>query len=230
MDLEQLDDLSLKIKTTIDQIALTADHIPGVVIIHNLQIDFAIEYMSERGLRELGLSLEEIRVLSHEEYHRRYFNQDDAKNYVPKLRALLERSNMNDAVSFFQQVRSSAVSDWVWHMSSMKLLMKDNEDKPLLAITVSFPVDPLQHITGKVSRLLEENNFLRRHYAEFSKLGQREREILKLVVMGKNANEIGNELFISPSTVETHRKNIKQKLKANTSYQLSQYAHAFDLI
>lgn len=227
---DPLEDLSQKIEETVNQIASVADYMPGVIIIHNIQRNFAIEYMSPRGLRGLGVSLDEVRSLSIEEYHRRYFNREDAESYLPELRKLLENGNMKDSVSFFQQVRLSGKEDWVWHMSSVKLIMVDGEGKALLSLTMAFPIDPVKHVTSKVSRLLEENNFLRQHYREFSKLGQRERDILRLVTLGKNATEIAHELFISPATVETHRKNIKQKLNAYTFYHLAQYARAFDLI
>jgi DNA-binding CsgD family transcriptional regulator len=39
----------------------------------------------------------------------------------------------------------------------------------------------------------------------------REREVLALLVQGKNSEEIGKELFISMHTVATHRKNIRKK-------------------
>jgi hypothetical protein len=48
--------------------------------------------------------------------------------------------------------------------------------------------------------------------------------------LGKSTTEIATELFISATTAETHRRNIKQKLNAPTIFELSQYARAFDLI
>lgn len=46
-------------------------------------------------------------------------------------------------------------------------------------------------------------------------LTRRENEILVLISDGKTTNEIAENLFISPSTVETHRKNLIQKLEVN---------------
>lgn len=39
----------------------------------------------------------------------------------------------------------------------------------------------------------------------------REFEIIRLIESGLNSNEIGNKLFISPHTVNTHRRNILEK-------------------
>ena len=45
------------------------------------------------------------------------------------------------------------------------------------------------------------------------RLTKREKQIIKLIVEGKTTANIADELFISPLTVETHRRNIMKKLK-----------------
>ncbi|WP_242929300.1 helix-turn-helix domain-containing protein [Pontibacter vulgaris] len=219
----------LLIEQKISEIAAVAESLPGVVIIHNLQKELAVEYISPRGTRELGLSVDEIRRLG-PDYHTRFFNPEDAKDYIPKVIGLVERNNDDEIVSFFQQVRRSEKEPWAWYLSTIKVLLRDLEGKPLLTITMAFPIDPLHHVTSKVARLLEENNFLRLHYHLYSNLSEREQEILRLMALGKSASQTAEELFISVSTVETHRRNIKSKLKTNSFYDLTQYARAFDLI
>lgn len=55
-------------------------------------------------------------------------------------------------------------------------------------------------------------------------LTDREKEILRRIVAGKSNKEIADELFISARTADTHRTNIKRKLKLSTLSQLIQYA------
>lgn len=55
-------------------------------------------------------------------------------------------------------------------------------------------------------------------------LTKREREILKLVAFGKNSLQIANQLKISKFTVDTHRKNIHQKLGIKSNTGLVKYA------
>jgi DNA-binding NarL/FixJ family response regulator len=55
-------------------------------------------------------------------------------------------------------------------------------------------------------------------------LTRREHEVLKLVVVGKTTNEIAEVLFISPFTVETHRRNLLKKLKVKNAADLVRYA------
>ena len=51
----------------------------------------------------------------------------------------------------------------------------------------------------------------------------RELEILKYVAEGLTNKEIASKLFISPRTVETHRRNIIQKLKVKNTAGLVKY-------
>ena len=45
-------------------------------------------------------------------------------------------------------------------------------------------------------------------------LTQREKEVLELVASGLTNQEVAEKLFISNTTVETHRKNLLEKFKA----------------
>ena len=58
------------------------------------------------------------------------------------------------------------------------------------------------------------------------KLSKQEKEIIKLIVTGKTSKEIGEQLFISKMTVDTHRRNINRKLEIKTVGALIQFAHA----
>jgi len=60
-------------------------------------------------------------------------------------------------------------------------------------------------------------------------LTTREREVLSLIAEGCNNQQIGDKLFISPRTVDTHRTNIMQKLDIHDAANLVKYAleHGF---
>jgi len=53
------------------------------------------------------------------------------------------------------------------------------------------------------------------YFHGFENLSDREKEIQKLVADGKTSSEIGELLFISKNTVDTHRRNIRKKHKKN---------------
>ncbi len=55
-------------------------------------------------------------------------------------------------------------------------------------------------------------------------LSEREREVLKLTAEGFTAQEIGDQLFLSPKTVETYRHRIMHKLGFSHRSELVRYA------
>jgi len=59
---------------------------------------------------------------------------------------------------------------------------------------------------------------------------QREMDVLKLIAMEFSGTEIAERLFISPATVETHRKHLMQKLGVQTTIGLVKYAIKYNLI
>lgn len=217
------------IEQSIAGIAAIADKLPGVVIIHDLR-DWSVAWMSARGLKYLGISLAEVTNITSEEYFARYFNSEDTVDSVPKILGLLQKNDDDDFCTYFQQVRFSVQEDFNWYMQSCKILAHDTEGKPLLTITLALPIDAMHHMTAKASRLLAENNFLRKNHQLFSLLTKRERSVLKLLALGASSAETAAQLFIAVGTVETHRKNIRKKLNTNTYFELCEYARAFDLI
>ncbi|MEG0929033.1 MULTISPECIES: response regulator [Chryseobacterium] len=65
---------------------------------------------------------------------------------------------------------------------------------------------------------------------QIPRLTKREKQILQLVAQGKTSNMIAEELFLSPLTVDTHRKNLLQKFQAKNSTELVNYAIQFQMI
>lgn len=58
----------------------------------------------------------------------------------------------------------------------------------------------------------------------YNSLGAREREVLQLVAEGKTSGEAAKQMHISIKTVETHRRNIVQKLGLHGTAELTKYA------
>lgn len=202
--------------------------IPGVIIVHNL-VDDSIVYLSKRGRDILKVKLEEIR-LPHFDYHKRFFNPEDFPDYAPKVLGLVQRNADDEMVTVFQQVRANDTEPWRWYSTSVKILLRDSDRKPVLAVSVALPIDEEHYFTPKIERLLQENKFLRENQQLFLSLSKREIEVLRLLASGYNSHEIAEKLHISEATAKTHRKNIRGKLKAESSFELMQFAQAFNLI
>lgn len=71
---------------------------------------------------------------------------------------------------------------------------------------------------GKIYKTTLENN------SQLPVLTRREKEILKLIAGGFTNIQIGQQLFISIDTVDTHRKNLYAKLNVKNTALLIRYA------
>lgn len=215
-----------KIEEMVARVAAADDLMPGIKMIYDLRTGEAI-YMSPHGLEELGITLDELREAGNEK-NRRFFNYEQTSEYMPRLFDLL-KAEPDKTFTFFQQA-SGIGKEWKWYLSSIHVLMKDEEGVPMLSLTIAQHVDPVSHLTPKVARMLEEQAFIRDHQHLFDTLGEREKTVLQLLARGSTNTEVAAELNISVATVETHRKNIRRKLQVTTNAELGKYAMAFDLI
>jgi len=113
------------------------------------------------------------------------------------------------------------------------ILKKENSTDHLFeAIKTVIKGD--QYFNGPVSRITSKiiQHAHNEHYNshDFSGLSEREIEVLKLFANGFTYKEIGEKLFISPRTVETHKNNILSKLNLVTLVDLVKYAIVHELI
>ena len=82
--------------------------------------------------------------------------------------------------------------------------------------------------SSEISKMLVEDYIreIRTRGAEdsYELLTSREREILQLLVEGNSNKDIANKLNVSPHTVETHRRNLQDKLNLHSFAELILYA------
>ncbi|MBV4357482.1 LuxR C-terminal-related transcriptional regulator [Pinibacter aurantiacus] len=206
-----------------------SDSLPTVVIVHDMANGASVVYMSKLGQTILGFSLEDLQKLG-EEYHDRFFNPDDRVHYYDKVISLMMSGDDDQVVSYFQQARRSPEVEWKWYLTSTRVFHRTEDGKVSHLISNATPIDKEHHITAKVDRLLAENNFLRNNQHIFASLSKREKEILRLMGSGHSAAEISEQLHIAESTANTHRRNIRSKLNAQSNYDIIFFAQAFNLL
>lgn len=90
------------------------------------------------------------------------------------------------------------------------LLKNCGRDELLLAIRSVY--NGKRHFSGEVTIQLMKADSGPLISEELKELTPREIEILRLIAAGKSNKEIGDQLFISHRTVDTHRTNIMKKL------------------
>ena len=79
-------------------------------------------------------------------------------------------------------------------------------------------------------KILEQFHSLKDAMNSVPVLTRREKEILQLLYEGLTGPQIAEKLFLSNYTIETHRKNLMQKMNANNTQQLLKLAKDYRLI
>lgn len=85
-----------------------------------------------------------------------------------------------------------------------------------------------EHFPNQVTKIYKQVNDLYRKGKRIllgrKNLTDRESAVLRYLCLGLSHKEIGEKLFISPRTVETHKRNILSKLDLSTTADLIKYA------
>jgi two-component system response regulator NreC len=105
-------------------------------------------------------------------------------------------------------------------------LLKDSADVDLLQ-AVEAVSQGKSFFSPAVARLMSDDYARQRGdnaVDRYESLSDREREIFQLVAEGKTNKEIAALLFISPSTVETHRARIMEKLDLHSAAEIVLHA------
>jgi DNA-binding NarL/FixJ family response regulator len=116
--------------------------------------------------------------------------------------------------SFIQKMMDNGASGYVLKNATQEELMEAIE---LVAKGKTY----LSNEVSKVLRKQDDADIV---------LTRREKEVLELIAGGMTNNEIGEKLFISPSTVDTHRKNLLAKFEAKNTASLIHIASQMQFI
>jgi two-component system nitrate/nitrite response regulator NarL len=115
--------------------------------------------------------------------------------------------SMFDSLQVVKQMNTLGVKGYVFKSSPLTVLLK-----------------AIQTVAQGQTFFDQSAGFVIDTYDESVKLSIREQEILSLIAEGKSSIEISKALFISKATVDTHRKNILQKLQLDGRANLVRFA------
>lgn len=82
----------------------------------------------------------------------------------------------------------------------------------------------------KILDIIMEKRFPQETEPEVSSLTAREREILQMIANGQSTQRIADQLYLSPHTVQTHRKSIIKKLNIKSPTEFVIYAMDLGLL
>lgn len=102
-----------------------------------------------------------------------------------------------------------------------------NDTSAELSIAVEHVLNGKIYLSSRINQIMMEQ--LDEPAAE-KLLTEREIQIIRLIAQEKNNREIGEKLFISERTVETHRKNIFRKTNSKNIVGLIKFAYQNNLL
>ncbi len=97
--------------------------------------------------------------------------------------------------------------------------------KALKAEAFDYLIKPID--IDDLRECLQRYNRKQNHlpYIENSSLSDREKQVARLICKGKTSKEIGEILYLSKHTIDTHRRKILEKLNIRTSADLIALGH-----
>lgn len=193
-----------------------------------------------RGLRLLLESRPEFAVVAEASNGREALEQAEATKpevavldiAMPNLSGIEAAQRMNTSLPETAIVMLSMHSDESYVLRALKAgargyLLKDSAEADLIDAIKSVHQGKT-FFSPEVSRILMEDYVreIRARGAEdsFDLLTPREREILQLLAEMKTNKEIAQALNLSLYTVETHRRNLQEKLNLHSLAELILYA------
>ena len=107
-------------------------------------------------------------------------------------------------------------------------LVFDSENKPIIGLAHYTVLDPniKMDITASAKLLNSKNEYETIYFNNFSQkllnenISNRERDVIRLLLLNHTSKEISEKLDISSHTVDTHRRNILKKFKISSTGEL----------
>ncbi len=151
------------------------------------------------------------------------FNIIDIVINSHQLKGLLSHHNIE--IIFLNNNNTSEFIKILSHNNKINFIAI-TDDKNFKPINLYFDFINIHNERSKVILKIEEifEKLNKNEKNETIELSNREKTILKYVALGYTTKQIAEELFLSPHTVVTHRKNISNRLGIKTVSGLTIYA------
>jgi DNA-binding NarL/FixJ family response regulator len=123
---------------------------------------------------------------------------------------------------------TSLTSRQILQAGASGYILKDSADVDLIQ-AVAAVAQGTSFFSPAVARLMLDD-YMKQRTGEpsivdrYETLSEREREVFQLIAEGHTNKDIAGLLFISPSTVETHRAHIMEKLAVHSASAIVLYA------
>jgi two-component system, NarL family, nitrate/nitrite response regulator NarL len=133
---------------------------------------------------------------------------------------LIREKNKYSKIIVLTSANDSSIITQMLHLGANGYLLKNMERDEFLEAINKVLEGKIFLSTAANEKVLEQFSSVSTALYGLPALTRREKEILELLNDGLNGPRIAEKLFISALTVETHRKNLMQKLNVNSTQQL----------
>ena len=196
--------------------------------------NLSFEYISKNFKACIGLDANEMKTEGMRHFWSR-MHPEDLEIWLQALNELMNftlseiDSKDRGRMSYTWNYRfKNAQDDYVNIIQNTTPLQFDSDDKPVIGLahyTVLSPEIKMQ-ICASAKLLNSNNEYETVYFNNFSQkllsagISNRERDIIRLLVLNNSSKVIGEKLNISSNTVDTHRRNILKKLNISSTGEL----------
>jgi DNA-binding CsgD family transcriptional regulator len=189
----------------------------------------ATVYMNNSGCNILKHSVEELAEQG-PEYFQQFFVPEEIGFIIPSYLALQQKQDAAAVFNFVHRVKPLDQTSYKWYFASAKLMYNPDQAISNKILLVVNEVNAAGYIAKKINSVLEESEWMKKHFSKFCRLTRREKDMITLIASGKTSRQAAEILQITRLTANTHRRNIAQKLETKTFAELYRFAVAFELI
>ncbi|ATL46274.1 hypothetical protein COR50_03300 [Chitinophaga caeni] len=202
------------LKSQLERLRKIMDEMPAMVYTSNNERK-SINWCNKTMEDTMGYTLDEITEKGME-FFKEIMHPEDFDI------ALVARNQFKDNQPLFGgvlRVKGRNDEDWKW-VVGLGIPYKHDEfgnlqDVLCVFLDFSYAINTSNQISEALREVLRKSN-----ESILNKLTPREKDIFMLAAQGKNNKEIAGFLSLSRYTVETHRKNIRLKLKVRNTSEL----------
>lgn len=196
--------------------------------------DLTFEYVSKSMFSCVGIEKSEFKKGGMKYFWSR-IHPDDIELWLKALNELMSftmseisSEDKKDMTYTWNFRFKKANNEYVNIIQNTTPLEFDADDKPIIGLAHYTVLDSKINMPICASaKLLNKNNeYETMYFNNFSQkllennTSNREKDVIRLLVLGHTSKEISKKLFISPNTVDTHRRNILKKLNISSTGEL----------
>ncbi len=212
---------------SLDELKKVCDASPQMVTILEMhQYTYSMVHCNKSAYAFLGVNEEVVTTLGYS-YILKLIHPDNISAVYRLVKYFKNPDNFNKIFSYTFYLNSS--NGWEWTYASVQPASFNDDGSVKYMIGVGCSINDMMKTKEQFKSFRKNLHFFEDNLDKYVSLTDREKEILKLITEENSSNEIAEKLSISPYTVDTHRKNLIDKLEVKSSIGLAKYAYLFNL-